>query len=127
MKLKMASIIVEDPISAHAFYTEVLGFKSHTFMPDHQLAIVMASEDKTATVILEPVSYDYVRTFKNEIYKAGLPCIIFEVEDVQAQYDALVAKGVSFKQAPKTTDWGTSAIFDDQQGNYIQIHKDPPQ
>jgi len=125
MKLKMASILVEDPISAHEFYTEVLGFKSHTFMPDHQLAIVMASDDNTATIILEPVSHDYVRNFKTKIYQAGLPCIIFEVDDVQAHYDALIEKGVNFRQPPKTTEWGTSIILDDQHGNYIQLHKDP--
>lgn len=124
MKVKMVSILVEDPASAHTYYTEVLGFKSHTFMPDHQLAIVMAPDDETATVILEPVSYDYVRTFKNEIYKAGLPYIIFDSKDVQADYEALVAKGVTFKKEPKTDEWGTSAILDDQHGNYIQIHQD---
>jgi len=124
MKVKMVSILVEDPVSAHAFYTEVLGFKSHTYMPDHQLAIVIAPDDETATVILEPVSHDFVRTFKNEIYKMGLPCIIFDSNDVHADYKALAAKGVIFKKEPKTDEWGTSAILDDQHGNFIQIHQD---
>ena len=41
------------------------------------------------------------------------------------EYERLIALGVQFKKEPKTDDWGTSAIFDDTCGNWIQIHEDP--
>jgi predicted enzyme related to lactoylglutathione lyase len=30
---------------------------------------------------------------------------------------------VEFLRAPEKSDWGTSAVFDDSCGNYIQIHQ----
>jgi len=45
-------------------------------------------------------------------------------KDVHKEYAMLLEKGVSFKQEPTKTDWGTFAVFDDSCGNYIQIHQD---
>ena len=41
MKLELTSIFVDDPVRAHKFYTEVLGFLSKQFTLDAHLAIVV--------------------------------------------------------------------------------------
>ena len=64
------------------------------------------------------------KNFQTAVYEAGLPCIIFGAKDVQAEYERLKALGVKFKKEPYTDDWGTSAIFEDGFGNYIQLHQD---
>ena len=53
--------------------------------------------------------------------KDGIPSTSFAVDDVEAEHERLVAKGVRFVQPP--TDLGTviAAVFDDTCGNLIQI------
>jgi lactoylglutathione lyase len=41
----------------------------------------------------------------------------FIADDVQKTYEELAARGVEFTQPPKTEPWGTSAIFNDPDGN----------
>ena len=123
MHIKMTSLPVDDPIKAHKFYTEIVGLKSHTFMPEGQLAIV-TSEDCKSTLLLEPKGDGFYNTFQKETYKLGFPIIILGSDDVQADYERLLALGVKFKQEPTNTDWGIVATFDDTFGNYIQMHQD---
>ena len=123
MYLKMTSLPVNDPVKAFKFYTEIIGLKEHTFMPEAQLAIV-TSEDCKTTLLLEPKGDGFYDTFQKEVYQKGYPIIILGSDDVQADYERLKSLGVQFKQEPTKTDWGTVATFDDTFGNYIQIHQD---
>lgn len=123
MHIKMVSLPVDDPIKAFKFYTEIVGLKEHTFIPDMQLGIV-TSEDCKTTLLLEPKGDGYYDTFQKEVYKQGYPIIILGTENVQTEYERLKDLGVEFKQEPTKTDWGTVATFDDTFGNFIQIHQD---
>jgi len=125
MKISLVSLPVNDPITAFKFYTEILGFKEKLYMPEAYLAIVVSPEDPEGTaLLLEPTGNLGTKEYYEGIYKAGLPVIIFGVDDVQKEYDRLKEKGVVFKQEPTKTEWGTQAIFDDTCGNYVQIHKE---
>jgi predicted enzyme related to lactoylglutathione lyase len=124
MKIAMTSISVNDPIEAFMFYTQKLGFKEKLFMPEMKLAIVVSPEDKEGTtLLLEPRGNLGSDIFFDGIYNAGMPVIVFGVDDVDAEFERLKDKGVVFKQAPTKTEWGTQAIFDDTCGNFIQIHQ----
>jgi predicted enzyme related to lactoylglutathione lyase len=124
MKISLTSIPVHSPIEAFKFYTEILGFKQHTYMPEAYLAIVVSPEEPEGTaLLLEPNENPVSKTFQEGVYKLGLPIIVFGVEDVQKEYERLRSLGVAFKQEPTKTEWGTQAIFEDTCGNYIQIHK----
>lgn len=126
MKIALTSVSVPDPIKAFKFYTEVLGFKEKMFMPDMQLAIVVSPEDPDGTaLLLEPNANLNSKEYYEGIYKAGLPVIIFGVEDVQKEYERLKERGVVFRGEPQKTEWGTQAIFEDTCGNLIQIHQAP--
>ncbi|HUE75800.1 MAG TPA: VOC family protein, partial [Chloroflexota bacterium] len=55
MKIAMTSVLVDDPIKAFKFYTEVLGFAERLYMPEAQLAIVVSPEEPNGTgLLLEP-------------------------------------------------------------------------
>lgn len=124
MKIALTSIIVNDPIEAFAFYTNVLGFVEKLFMPEAVLAIVASPEDPDGTsVMLEPNDNPISKSFQVGVYEAGLPVIIFGVSDVQKEYERLTGLGVAFTQEPTETDAGTMAVFDDTCGNLIQIHQ----
>ncbi len=123
MNIALVGIHVNDPLQAYTYYTEVLGFASRMYMPEHLLAIVASPEEPGGTgLLLEPSDNPIAKAYQSGLYEAGMPCIVFGVDDVQAEYERLLAKGVSFKQAPTRTDWGTvEAMFDDTCGNFVQI------
>ncbi|MBC7813701.1 MAG: VOC family protein [Burkholderiales bacterium] len=124
MKIAMTSVHVDDPIKAFKFYTEVLGFNERLYMPEHFLAIVASPEDPNGTgLLLEPSDNPIARAYKEGLYSSDIPCIVFGVDDAQKEYERLTARGVVFKQVPTKTDFGTQAVFDDTQGNLIQIHQ----
>jgi predicted enzyme related to lactoylglutathione lyase len=125
MKIKMTGIFVEDPVSAFKFYTEILGFKKLMYMPEAFLAIVVSPEDENGTaLLLEPNSSPIAKTYQESVAKEKLPVIVFGVEDVQEEYERLNKLGVQFINKPETNEWGTSAVFDDTCGNFVQIHQD---
>jgi predicted enzyme related to lactoylglutathione lyase len=124
MKIALTSVFVDDPLKAFKFYTEVLGFVQQTYIPEAYLAIVVSPEQPDGTaLLLEPNGNLGAKAFQEGIYKAGLPVIVFGVEDVQKEYEKLKSRGVVFTQEPTKTDWGTQAVFDDTCGNLIQIHQ----
>ncbi len=124
MKIALTSVHVKDPVAAHAFYTETLGFISRMFMPEANLAIVAAPDDPEGTgLLLEPSDNPIAETYRSGIYASGLPTIVLGTTDVRAECERLKALGVTFTQEPQTAEWGTTAVFDDTCGNLIQIHQ----
>lgn len=124
MQIKLVSVIVNDPLEAFRFYTEVLGFVEKVYMPEMHLAIV-ASPDAPdgAGLLLEPNDNPVASTYQQALYEQGLPCIVLGSDDVQAEYERLSGLGVVFRGEPETTEWGTVALFEDTCGNLIQIHQ----
>ena len=55
------------------------------------------------------------------VYAAGLPVIVFTVDDIYLEYEKLKAKGVMFRKEPKKTEYGIEAVFEDTCGNLIQL------
>lgn len=124
MKIAMAGIHVIDPLLAFEFYTKVLGFKEHTFMPEHNLAIVVSAHEPGGTALmLEPSDNPLAKTYREGLYASGIPVIVFGVEDVYKEYKRLLEKGIVFTKEPEKNEWGTQVIFDDTCGNYVQLHQ----
>ena len=51
----------------------------------------------------------------------GIPVISFSAKDIMKTYIELKEKGVNFKKEPVKTDYGYEAIFDDGNGNFIEL------
>ncbi|MCU1532405.1 MAG: glyoxalase [Arthrobacter sp.] len=127
MRLKMCSIHVKDPASAHEFYTGTLGFESLMAMPEQNLFIVKdpgVTGDGAVGVLLEPSDNPIGAAYMNGLHDAGMPAIVFGVPDVRAEYKRLTAKGVMFQAEPSEGPGGTSAVLDDGCGNFVQLHQD---
>lgn len=128
MKISLVSVLVNDPKAAYEFYTRTLGFVSRLFMPEANLAIVASPEDVSGPgLLLEPNDNPIAKPFQQGLYAQGLPAIVFEVRDAQAEYARLRAMGVQFRQIPEKMDYGTVAVLDDTCGNWIQIVQPPAQ
>jgi predicted enzyme related to lactoylglutathione lyase len=125
MKIKLTGVSVDDPIKAFKFYTEVLGFVKIMFVPEAELAVVSSPEEPDGTaLLLEPSTTPFVKSYQESVYKAGLPVIVFGVEDIRKEYERMKKLGVVFKSEPTKTEWGTQALFEDTCGNLIQLHQD---
>jgi predicted enzyme related to lactoylglutathione lyase len=126
MKIAMTSVFVSDPMKAHTFYTEVLGFATRLYMPEYYLAIVVSPEESDGVgLLLEPNHNPIAKTYQEGLYNSNLPCIVFGTNDIQADYERLKQKGVVFRKEPTKTDWGIETVFEDTFGNLIQLHQVP--
>ncbi|WP_201318534.1 VOC family protein [Paenibacillus sp. EPM92] len=122
MKITLTSVFVNNPHEAFKFYTEVLGFLKKTYVPEYGLAIVVSPEEPDGTgLLLEPRGESFAKTYQETLYEAGLPVIVFGVEDIHKEYERLIELGVKFRKEPTKTDWGVEAIFEDTCGNLIQL------
>ena len=127
MRLKMCSIHVKDPAAAYEFYTGILGFESLLVMPEHNLYIVKdpaGSGGGSVGLLLEPSDNPIGAAYMNGCHDAGLPAIVMGVTDVRAEFKRLTAKGVIFQGEPSDGPGGTTAVFDDGCGNFVQLHQD---
>ena len=128
MRINLSSVLVDDQRVALRFYTEVLGFVKKTEVPmgEHAWLTVVSPEDPDGTeLVLEPSDHPAVAPFKKALVADGIPYTSFAVDDVQAEYDRLVAAGVRFIQAPTSMGPVTTAVFDDTCGNLLQIASQP--
>jgi catechol 2,3-dioxygenase-like lactoylglutathione lyase family enzyme len=122
MKIALTSVFVDDPVKAHKFYTEVLGFQTKELEPDAQLAIVVSPEDPKGTaLLLEPRGDSFAKTYQENVYRAGLPIIVFSADNVEAVRGDLESLGVRFRDDLAKPDWGIQNLFEDTCGNLIML------
>lgn len=124
-KVAMISLLVADPIKAFTYYIEILGFEKYMYRPENLLAIVKSPLNPDGvTILLEPSEGIYIeiaRKFKSKTYEMGMPVISFSSPQIERTVSELKEKGLQFKKDLTKTDYGYDAIFDDDNGNYIQL------
>ena len=124
MRINLASVLVDDQARALDFYTRVLGFEKKTDIPmgEHRwLTVVGRDQPDGPELVLEPDQHPAAKTFKAALVTDGIPFTSFAVDDVAAEYERLVALGVTFTQPPVDHGPVTTAVLDDTCGNLIQI------
>jgi catechol 2,3-dioxygenase-like lactoylglutathione lyase family enzyme len=127
MKIQFVSVLVDDQAKALAFYTDVLGFTPQQNIPMGEAAWLTVSGDggEWPQISLEPDAHPAAGPFKRALVDDGIPFTSFGVDDVQAEFERLSAAGVVFTQPPTAMGPVTTAIFDDNCGNLIQIASVP--
>lgn len=124
MRINVTSVFVDDQDKALAFYTDVLGFVAKTDLPagEHRwLTVVSPEAPDGVELVLEPNAHPAAQAYQQALVADGIPATSFAVDDVQAEFDRLTARGVSFVQPPTPMGPVTTAVFDDTCGNLIQI------
>ena len=127
MRIQLTSVFVDDQQKALRFYTETLGFqvKHNIPMGEHAWITVVSREAPEGTeLLLEPDDHPAVRPFKAALVEDGIPGASFAVDDIEAEHERLMAKGVRFVQPPTDLGSVTAAVFDDSCGNLIQISEE---
>ena len=124
MRITITSVFVDHQESALAFYTDVLGFQVRHNVPlgEHAwITLVSPTDPHGPELLLEPADHPAVKPYRDALVGDGIPLAQFAVDDVEAEYERLTAKGVTFTQPP--TEYGDHvlAVFDDTCGNLIMI------
>ena len=125
MRIKLSSVMVDDQAKALAFYTDVLGFRKKQDVPmggARWLTVVSPEDIDGVELLLEPIGYDFARTYQKALFDAGIPFTAFAVDHIQSECERLKREGVVFRSGPQKTDAGPiTAVFEDTCGNLIQI------
>src|SRR5215216_4520123 len=126
MRIKLASIMVDDQDKALNFYTEVFGFKKKMDIPvgPYRWITVVSPEGRDdLELALEPNANPVGKTFQEGIFRQGIPATAFEVENIDDEFQRLKARGVVFTQEPSRQGPITIAVCADTCGNLIQLYQ----
>ncbi len=116
--VKFVSIPVKDQDRALDFYTKQLGMTIVTDQPmgagDAQrwIELKISGADTHVVLFTPPGQEDRIGGFSN---------VVFSSDNVERTHEQLSARGVTFVQPPKKEPWGTSAIFEDVDGNQFVL------
>ena len=124
MKIKVTSVPVFDQDKALKFYTEVLGFIKKKDIPlgEHKwLTVVSKEEQDGVELLLEPMGFAPAKVYQKQLKDAGIPWTMFNVDDIQSEYERPEKLGVKFSMKPTQMGPATIAVFDDTCGNNIQL------
>ena len=114
--VKFVTIAVRDQERALEFYTKKLGMRVITDSPfdgtQRWIELGVPRADTKVVLFTGPGQDKLIGGFMN---------ITFMADDVEKTAAELKARGVEFTQDPQKADWGTSAIFKDQDGNVFVL------
>lgn len=124
MRIKLASVPVDDQSKTPKFYTEVLGFVEKRDVPPIKwLTVVSPHEPDGAELLLEPASNPATQVYKKALVDQQIPWTAFVVDDIRAEFERMKILGVKFTLEPTTMGQVTIAVLDDTCGNLIQIYQ----
>ena len=126
MRIYITSIPIADYDKALNFYTEVLGFKKKKDIELGEgirwITLVSPEEPNGPELLLEPnAEYHGIKALRDALAEDGIPITSFAVDNLQKEYERLKELGVKFTQKPLTQGGWTTAVFDDTNGNLIEL------
>jgi predicted enzyme related to lactoylglutathione lyase len=126
MRIKWSTLYVDDQEKALRFYTDTLGFlkKADFSQGSYRWLTVASSEDPDGVeLVLESSANPAGKAYQQALRGMAQPAANFLVSDVQAEYDRLAAKGVTFAKPVTSATGSIIAVLDDTCGNLIQLTK----
>jgi len=128
MKIKLASVPIDDYDKALKFYTEVLGFVKKRDIPLGEgarwITVVSPEEPDGTELLLEPnAEYPAMKALREALMKDGMPYTAFLVSDIHREYERMRKLGVEFTMEPTDMGVTSAAVFNDTCGNLIQIYE----
>jgi predicted enzyme related to lactoylglutathione lyase len=124
MKIKLASVYVDNQDKALRFYTEVLGFtKKADFIqgPFRWLTVASPDEPDGTELQLALNNNAAAKTYQQAIFQQRQPAANFITDDVKGDYERIKARGAEFTMPPTDVTASTIAMLNDTCGNLIQL------
>lgn len=131
-KITHTSMMVHDQDAAVAFYTEKLGFKKAAdspMGPNARWVTVALPDDSVELIFEKPDWYmgDDVGMVAFREQMIGKESLVLGVDDCQATYETLLARGVTFAEGPTEVQYGIQALAHDLYGNMLVLVQPPEQ
>ena len=126
MKIKLASIYVDDQDKALRFYTEVLGFaKKADFSqgPFRWLTVSSPEEPDGTELQLSLNNNPATKEYQQAMFQQSQPAAMFFTNDVKSDYERILARGAEFTMPPTEVPGATIAMLNDTCGNLIQLNQ----
>ena len=124
MKIKVTSLYVDDQDKALRFYTEVLGFVKKTDFsqgPYRWLTVASPEEPDGTQLQLALNNSPAAKAYQQALFQQGQPAMMFNTDDVQADYERIRARGAEFTMPPTDVTASKIAMLKDTCGNLIQL------
>jgi len=124
MKIKVTSLYVDDQEKALRFYTEVLGFVKKTDFsqgPYRWLTVASPEEPNGTELQLALNDKPAAKAYQQAMFQQGQPAAMFYVDNLQADYDRMRARGAEFTMPPTDVTASKIAMLKDTCGNLIQV------
>ena len=116
-------LFVRDLARCTTFYRDTLGLQVTNSDPN---SLTFQMENQYLLLLEISAAADLIRSEVNALSIEGGPRVLLAagVEDVDAAYELLVAKGVTFLRPPTNQPWGLrTAHFADPEGNLWEINQ----
>jgi catechol 2,3-dioxygenase-like lactoylglutathione lyase family enzyme len=113
----VVSVPVSDQDLAKAFYVDTLGFelvREDDSVPGLRWVQVAPKGGTTALTLV---------TWFESMPAGSLQGLVLKSSNLQADYEALVAKGVRFDGPPQRQPWATEAVLHDPDGNSLVLQQ----
>ena len=124
MKIKVTSVYVDDQDKALRFYTEVLGFAKKTDFsqgPYRWLTVASPEEPDGTQLQLALNNSPAAKAYQQALFQQGQPAMMFNTNDVQADYERIKGRGAEFTMPPTDVTASKIAMLKDTCGNLIQV------
>ncbi len=131
--VSLTTVWVNDLDESLAFYTDVLGFEARDDVrlgDDFRwLTVGHPSQPELHLHLTTPsslASEDLAGAIKRAQAEGAMSGVGLNVDDCQATYEELQAKGVEFIQEPQERPYGVEALMRDNSGNWLVLVEDRP-
>ena len=124
MKIKVASVYVDDQDKALRFYTEVLGFAKKTDFsqgPFRWLTVASPDEPEGTELQLALNNNPAAKAYQEAMFQQGQPAAMFYTDDVKGDYERTKDRGAQFTMPPTDVTASIIAMLNDTCGNLIQL------
>src|SRR5712664_1431218 len=123
MKIKLASIYVDDLDKALRFYTQIAGFvkKADVSQGGYRWLTVASPEEPDGTELhLERNDNPAAKAYQQALFEQGQPAVMFNTDDVKRDYERM-KDAAEFKMPPTKVTGSTIAQANDTCSNTLQI------
>ena len=124
MKIKLASVHVDDQDKALRFYTDILGFQKKADFTNgpYRWLTVVSPEDPDGTELQLALTDDpAAKAWQQARFQQTQPAAMFFSDDVQADYERMKSAGAQFTTPPTDVGYATIVMVNDTCGNVLQI------
>ena len=122
------TVQVTDQDKALEFYTQKLGFEKRSDQPmgPNRRWIEVAPPGAQTRILLYKATPEApgASSYEEAQSSIGKPtAMVLEVDDIEATFAQLKAKGVPIREEPQKQPWGWWGAFADQDGNTYGVHQ----